>query len=211
MINSLNLKPGDWTLIPLKDIAEIRFSSVDKKSYPGEKSVFLCNYVDVYKNDHLTGKEQFMSATATDAEIKYFSVHEGDVLITKDSETPDDIAIPTVITGSRNNLLCGYHLALIRPNKAYVNSVFLAKQIENSRLARYFGRMCNGLTRYGLSTASIANAPIWLPPLSEQNQIARILQENDDAIRQTEATLSKLKLLKQGLMQDLLSGRVRVA
>jgi type I restriction enzyme S subunit len=151
-----------------------------------------------------------MSETATDAEIKYFTIREGDVLITKDSETPDEIAIPTVITGTRSNLLCGYHLALIRPNKAYVNSVFLAKQIENSRLARYFGRMCNGLTRYGLSTTSIANAPIWLPPLPEQNEIALILQENDDAIRQTEATLFKLKLLKQGLMQDLLSGRVRV-
>jgi type I restriction enzyme S subunit len=50
-----------------------------------------------------------------------------------------------------------------------------------------------------------------LPPLDEQNHIAAILSADNDLIRTEEAYRDKLKLLKKGLMDDLLTGRVRVA
>lgn len=197
--------PDGWREVPLATIADIRFSSVDKKSHAGEKPVRLCNYTDVYNNDYIRGDEDFMQATASDSEIARFLVKPGDVIITKDSETPDDIGIPAVIEASSPDLLCGYHLALIRPKHDRVDSVFLAKQLAHERLSRYFARLANGLTRYGLPTAVVANVPLWVPPLGVQHHVAGILRAIDEAIAKTEALIAKLKQIKAGLLHDLLT------
>ena len=81
----------------LSTVALPRFSSVDKLTVAGEEPVRLCNYTDVYQNDYITADREFMHATATPDEIAQFRLHVGDVIITKDSESPDDIGIPCVI------------------------------------------------------------------------------------------------------------------
>ena len=108
--------PEGWQEVQLKDIAAILFSGVDKKCRPGQKKVRLCNYMDVYNNNYITADMDFMWATASDAEIEKFSLEIGDIMITKDSETPDDIGVPSVVTEKLDNAICGYHLALLKPN-----------------------------------------------------------------------------------------------
>src|SRR6516164_9613225 len=89
----LNLPVG-WLYRRLKYVADIQVSNVDKKSVEGEQPVRLCNYVDVYKNDTIAPGMLFMEATALDSQIANFALKKGDVLITKDSEEWDDIAVP---------------------------------------------------------------------------------------------------------------------
>src|SRR5690348_18403356 len=107
----------EWRIEPLERIAEIRSSNVDKKSSPGEEPVRLCNYMDVYSREYITENIEFMKATATPTEIRRFGIERGDVMITKDSETPDDIGIPAVVLDDIPTLVCGYHIALIKPNR----------------------------------------------------------------------------------------------
>lgn len=61
--------PSHWRNQRLKFLASVRPSNVDKKSVEGQRSVRLCNYVDVYKNDFITETLDFMAATATDSQI----------------------------------------------------------------------------------------------------------------------------------------------
>jgi len=197
--------PDGWQEMPLGTVADIRFSGVDKKSYAGEEPVRLCNYTDVYNNEFIRGDEDFMRATATDSEISRFALESGDVIITKDSETPYDIGIPAVIEESLSDVLCGYHLALIRPRQDCLDPIFLAKQLAHDRLSRYFARSANGLTRYGLPTAVVENVPLWVPALDEQQRVARVLRGIDETIAKTEALIAKLKAIKQGLLHDLLT------
>lgn len=192
-----------WRTEPLERIAEIRSSNVDKKSNAGEEPVRLCNYMDVYSREYITADIEFMEATATHAEVQRFGIERGDVMITKDSETPDDIGIPAVVVDDIPKLVCGYHLALIKPNRDEVDPVYLAKQLGLSDTARYYGRLANGSTRYGLSYQSIARTPIRLAPLPEQQRIAEILSAVDEAIEQTEALIAKTQQIKAGLMHDL--------
>ncbi len=193
----------DWRTEPLERIAEIRSSNVDKKTNPGEQPVRLCNYMDVYSREYITEDIDFMEATATPAEIQRFGIERGDVLITKDSETPDDIGIPTVVVDDIPRLVCGYHVALIKPNRAEVDPLYLAKQLGLSDTGRYYGRLANGSTRYGLSYQSIARTPILLAPLPQQRRIAEILTTVDEAIEHTEALIAKTQQIKAGLMHDL--------
>lgn len=202
--------PEEWEVVRLAKVSEIRFSNVDKKSYPGEIPVHLCNYLDVYNNEYIDEKIDFMEATATTAEIEKFSLYKGDVIITKDSETADDIAVPSVVIEELNNVLCGYHLALLQPNAEKVDSIFLSKLLSSTPINNQFVRLSQGLTRFGLNVSSIQNAIIPLPSLDEQHQIAQILSEVDYKTEKEQAFKEELEKLKKGLMQVLLTGKVRV-
>ena len=189
--------------VPLRELADIRVSNVDKKTTAGESSVRLCNYMDVYSNDYIRADLPFMEASASSAEIAKFKVQRGDVLITKDSETPDDIGVPAVVVEEVGDLVCGYHLALIKPKRDLVDPVFLMKQLSTAVTASYFARHAAGSTRYGLSNGAIANTRIPLAPLRQQQRIAAILTSLDAAIEKTEALIEKHQQIKAGLMHDL--------
>ncbi|MDF0556465.1 restriction endonuclease subunit S [Kamptonema sp. UHCC 0994] len=195
----------NWDIKKLRDLADIRVSNVDKKIYPSERPVKLCNYMDVYANDYITGSIQFMKGSANDAELERFGLNIGDVIITKDSETPDDIGIPTVIYEQIDNLVCGYHLALIRPDNEKIDSIFLSKYLSTSRVANYFALHASGSTRFGLPIGAIESVEILTPPKEEQKQIATVLSTIDRAIAQTEAIIAKQQRIKTGLMQELLT------
>ena len=194
---------SEWRQVELGQIADVRVSNVDKKTVSGEVPVQLCNYMDVYSNDYIRDHLDFMQASATVAEIARFKVALGDVLITKDSETPDDIGIPTVVIHEVDNLVCGYHVALIKPNQSLVDSMYLSKQLGRAETAGYFARYAAGSTRYGLPMSAMNRTPIALPPLTQQRKIATILSTIDTAIEQTEALIEKYRYIKAGLMHDL--------
>ena len=197
--------PLNWATSQLRDLADVRVSNVDKKSYAAERPIRLCNYMDVYANDYLTSALlDFMPATASPSEIERFALHAGDVVITKDSETPDDIGVPAVIVEDIDGLVCGYHLALIRP-KASVHPTFLAKQLASAPTIRYFAANATGSTRFGLAIGTIEKLDIPTPPIAEQAKIAEVLSTPDRAIEQTEALIAKQQRIKTGLMQDLLT------
>ena len=194
----------NWTTRKLRDIADVRVSNVDKKTSDAETPVKLCNYMDVYANDYVTQSIDFMAASASKSEIERFRLQAGDVIITKDSETPDDIGVPAVVTDSIDRLVCGYHLALIRPRSNATNSIFLAKQLSSAPIARYFSLNASGSTRFGLPVSVIENARIPVASKPEQAEIAEILFRIDRAIEQTETLITKQQRIKIGLMQDLL-------
>lgn len=103
------------TLRPLRSVAEVRVSNVDKKTVDGERAVRLVNYTDVYYNRLLDHRHQYMPATASASQVGAFALRPGDSVITKDSETAADIGIAAYIQQSAPDLLCGYHLAIVRP------------------------------------------------------------------------------------------------
>lgn len=107
--------PEHWEVARLRHAVDMRVSNVDKHTKEGDEPVRLCNYVDVYKNERITGGLPFMQATASTDEVERFRLQPDDVLITKDSESWNDIGVPAFVETSAHDLVCGYHLALLRP------------------------------------------------------------------------------------------------
>ena len=195
----------NWPICKLSDVADVRVSNVDKKTSNAETPVKLCNYMDVYTNDYVTESIDFMAASASKSEIDRFGLQSGDVLITKDSETPDDIGVPAMVADSIDGLVCGYHLALIRPRNGAINSIYLAKQLCSPPIVRYFSLNASGSTRFGLPVSVIEDAQIPIAPEFEQAEIAKILSTVDRAIEQTEKLIDKQRRIRIGLMNDLLT------
>jgi type I restriction enzyme S subunit len=167
--------PAHWEAERLKAIASVTLSNVDKKSQEGHERVRLCNYVDVYKNDRVTSDMDYMVATATAEQIRRFSLRMGDVLITKDSESWDDIAVPAVVDENMEDVVCGYHLALIRPVTSKTDGNFLARAFSSIGLRDQFWVAANGITRFGLTGDAIRAAWFPVPPYDEQQAIADFL------------------------------------
>lgn len=186
-------------------------SNVDKKSEAGEKPVRLCNYTDVYYREIIDDTIAFMEATAKPHEIEKFALQINDVLITKDSEEAGDIAVPSVVVTTLSGVLCGYHLALLRPDPLRVDGRFLAQALRVKSVKHQFSSRANGVTRYGLTLAAMASVEIPLAPLKKQRAIAAILDTCDAELRLLRAERTTLAQQKRGLMQRLLTGKVRVA
>ena len=196
--------PEGWIKKPLKEVVEMAFSGVNKKSRSDQKTVRLCNYMDVYNNDYITADIDFMTATASDREIEKFTLQQGDVIITKDSETPDDIGVPAVVVDDLDNVICGYHLALLRPNQNEIDGIFLAKELARDRVSHQFSRVANGATRFGLTTDAVRNVKVNVPPLSEQKKIARILGTWDRTINLTERLIEAKEKQFKWLLKTLI-------
>ena len=174
--------PAHWDVRRLRTVADMRLSNVDKHVREDELPVRLCNYVDVYKNDHIKQETTFMRATASVDEIERFRLEPGDVLITKDSEAWDDIGVPALVTESADDLICGYHLALLRPYKKILGA-YLARALQTRGVAYQFHVRANGVTRFGLTQADIQSVQVPLPPLDEQTAIVRYLDDADRRMR----------------------------
>jgi type I restriction enzyme S subunit len=188
--------PGHWSVKPLGRVADVRLSNVDKKSVDGQRAVRLCNYVDVYYSERISSDGAFMEATASEGQVKRFSLQRGDVLLTKDSETPDDIASPAVVSDDFDDVVCGYHLALLRPTP-HMDGRFLSRAISASPVCDHFFSSATGVTRFGLSRSDIATAPIPTPPLDEQRAIAAFLDRETARIDALVAAKRRLIALLQ--------------
>lgn len=169
--------PKHWKATPIKKEFKVIPSNVDKKSSDDETEVKLCNYVDVYYNDFLDSSIDYMIATANDGEIQKFKLSVNDVLITKDSEDPYDIAVPAVITEIQDNFLCGYHLSMIRSINQKIDGKFLFWAIKDEAIASQLYREATGVTRWAIASRHIKNSTIPFPPLSEQKAIVDYLDK----------------------------------
>jgi type I restriction enzyme S subunit len=200
---------GEWRETTIESVASVLVSNVDKKSVSGERPVRLCNYMDVYRSDQIVSDMDFMAATATEAQIRKFGLKVGDVIITKDSETPDDIAIPTIVQSTAPDLVCGYHLAILRP-KDGTDGQFLKFFFEHPRTRHFFASRANGATRFGLTVGAIETAPISLPSHAEQKEIGNVILAAETEIHRLKPILTALRQEKAALMQQLLIGKRRV-
>ena len=170
----LGMVPSHWRVVRLKTAASVELSNVDKKSVDGQEPVRLCNYVDVYYNEHITSDIEFMHATATPDQIRRFALRAGDVLITKDSESWTDIAVPAVVREDLPGVLCGYHLAHVRPGPGVVGA-FLSRAFAAIGPRDQFRVAANGITRFGLGGDAIRSAAFALPSVAEQRSITAFL------------------------------------
>lgn len=213
-VDWIGMIPEHWEVKRLKFLANCFPSNVDKHSKANESEVRLCNYTDVYKNEFITDSMKFMIATANNDQIQKFSLQKGDVIITKDSETSSDIAIPALVTEDLSNVVCGYHLAVIRPRKkSYSRYLFRAFQCKVFNIQ--FEVCSNGITRVGLGNSDLKKGFFLVPNEKEQIAIAEFIDSStnklDRIISLKDKEIEKLKEYKSTLIKSAVTGKIKVA
>jgi type I restriction enzyme S subunit len=167
--------PHDWRGARLSELAAVWTSNVDKLLVDKQEPVRLCNYTDVYKNDRITGDMDFMVASATKEQVRRFRIRRGDTIITKDSETADDIGVPAFVDYEADDLVCGYHLAIVRPDTECVDPRFLYWVLESAPVRRQWSLLAAGVTRVGLRNSDLSKVTVPVPHGPQQAAIAQFL------------------------------------
>jgi type I restriction enzyme S subunit len=205
--------PEHWEVRKLKYVANCFPSNIDKHSKEDEKQVRLCNYTDVYKNDYITDSMDLMLATATDEQIEKFTLLQGDVIITKDSETANDIAVPAYVKEPLTNVVCGYHLSVLRPYETLYGE-FLFRVLQCKEINIQFEVRSNGVTRVGLGVYDLKNAKIPVPPINEQTKIVEYISKETTTIYTTISKIEKELALteeyKTALIAEAVTGKIDV-
>ncbi len=188
--------PAGWRAMPLRAVANYMVSNVDKIPSENEVPVRLCNYTDVYNQEFITPDLDLMHTTATESEVAKFGLKVDDVVITKDSESWDDIGVPALVKETAEDLVCGYHLAIVRPRANVLDGGFLLRCLQSKPIRIQLELAANGVTRFGIPKAAIGSLTLPIPPLAHQCAIADYLE------RET-ARLDALVAAKERMLQLL--------
>lgn len=128
-----------------------------------------------------------------------------DLLITREAPAGEFCLIPEDI-----KLCLGQRMMLARADLTCITPEMLLYWFQSPIMQRYIQAISTGSTVKHLKVGQIKNLPVLMPSIKEQKQLTSILQEVDNKSSYYQSLKTKLLALKQGLMQDLLSGRVRI-
>lgn len=186
----------------LSSVSRIEISNVNKKTKEGEKEVKLCNFTDVYYNWSINNsiRDGLMKSTANDNQIQRFSIKKGDVAITKDSETRDDIGVSTYIDLDDDDIVLGYHCALISPDETVLLGSYLNIILHSAYAQKYFEMNASGSgQRYTLTTEIIGGFPVPIIDINLQRKIGEVFDNIEKKIIINETICNTEERLAQTL------------
>jgi type I restriction enzyme S subunit len=150
-----------------------------------------------------------MLATASPAELAKFRLRRGDVLITKDSEEWDDIAVASFVTQDFDDVACGYHLAQVRADEDIMEPEYLFRAFQASGVSEQFHVAANGVTRFGIAAGAIGAVEFPVPPMEEQRAIAAFLAREtsriDALVAKKRQLIAQLQDKRRALVDEVFS------
>lgn len=206
--------PEHWGVASLAVVAEVQISSVDRKSDSEGIAVRFLGTDTVYSHERITNSQDLETATATPRQVTALTLRRGDIVVTKDSLVPTNIAAAALIEESMPDTVCGYHLALVRARADLVHSGYLFHLLRSRPLFSYFVSAARGTTIVGIGRNAISRAPACLPPLLEQRAIATFLDREttklDQMAAKVEEAIERLQEYRAALITAAVTGRIDV-
>jgi len=202
---------GEWETKKLGEIGEITGAGIDKKSNPDEVPVRLVNYLDVFHRDFIYSSELNHWVTAPPIKTQKCAVNKGDIFFTPSSETRKDIGISAITMEDIQDAVYSYHVVRLRLYEEW-DLIFRAYIFKTRYFLDQAETVCEGSgKRYVISLKRFREMEIYYTSSQdEQSAIAKILFDIDTEIEALEKRRDKYKSIKQGMMQELLTGRTRL-
>ena len=194
----------DWEVKKLGEVASI----IKGKGLPKSALVVEGKYKCIHYGElFIKYKEKIIEYLSyTDKKDDCFYSKRNDVLMPTSDVTPNGLATASCVL--EDNVIIGGDILVIRIPENVINGIFLSYSIKKSR--EQVMKLVTGSTVYHIYGSDMANFVFKYPKIEEQNRIATILSDIDNEIDALEKKLAKTKKLKQGLMQQLLTGKIRL-
>jgi len=201
--------PVGWETGTIGDVGQVSYGltvNMRRREHPRK---LPCVTVSDFTAGRLTvGSPKHIGCLPGD-ERKY-ALEAEDVLVVEGNGNPNLVGRATLWGGSNQTVLHQNHLLRVRLDPRRLLPDLLVESLNSDLCRRYLGPRI--VTSSGLSTLNsktLGACPVHLPPLPEQRKIAQILATWDRAIKQTEKRIAAKERLKKGLMQQLLTGKLR--
>ena len=194
---------GKWETKNLGEVAEFDHGRDLPKSDLSEDGPYKCIHYGQLFSEYNELISEIKSRTHSNTARFYSKAN--DVLMPTSDVTPRGLATASCI--KEDGVILGGGILVIRLHSGYDGLYFsyFVSQNKNSVL-----RFVKGSTVFHLYANDIANFEISFPELKEQIAIASVLSDMDTEIEKLESQLTKYQNLKQGMMQSLLTGKIRL-
>ena len=204
--------PEDWMIKPLKTVSSmngrIGWQGLKQEEFTfNESDPYLITGIN-FKDGKIRWKEVYHIPEKRYQEAKNIQLKENDILMTKDGTIGKLLYVEDIPFPGKASL--NSHLLVFRPLNRSYEPRFLFYQLSYKQFADYVDLNKSGSTFFGITQEAVGNYRTYLPPLPEQKAIAQILSDMDAEIEALEQKRDKYKAIKQGMMQELLTGKTRL-
>lgn len=197
---------GEWKVRRLEELGEFRKGSGITREHAQSGRLPCVRYGEIYTTHHDYIKS-FRSWISPDVAQTATPLKKGDLLFAGSGETRAEIG-KCVAFVEDCEAYAGGDIVILRPRA--VDSLFLGFALNTPSINRQKASRGQGDAVVHISASALAKIRLPLPEQAEQTAIATILYEMDAEITALEDKLAKARRIKQGMMQELLTGRIRL-
>lgn len=210
----VGLIPCDWEVKPFCELFEILPNNTLSRAELNEE---YGSYKNVHYGDVLVKFGEWVDCSNTalpfinsNAKFNHTTLQDGDIVIA-DTAEDETVGKSTEITNTKNlKIVSGLHTIPIRPKIKFA-AKWLGYYINSACWHDQILPFITGTKVSAISKAAVCQTKLFYPAkLEEQKRIAQALSDVDAVITTTEKLIAKKKALKQGTMQTLLSGKMRI-
>ncbi len=151
---------------------------------------------------------RFVNLVRNESEATRTQLQDGDVLI---SITADIGIIGYVSVNVPKPAYINQHIALVRFDPSQTDPKFVSYFLASDNPQKLFRALTDSGAKAGMNLTTVQQIYLALPPtLAEQHAIAEVLGDTDAFIESLEQLIAKKRAVKQGVMQELLTGKTRL-
>ncbi len=200
--------PKDWEIAPLDAVATtVTSGSRDWARFYADSGALFVRIGNLTReNINFRFDSTIHVRPPRNADGQRTRLEPGDILISITA----DLGIIGVVPDGMGEAYINQHIALVRPSVSGVHPRFVGHYLASQTAQTYIRRLNDSGAKAGLNLPTVRGLLTARPARTEQNLIAERLDEIDNRIRNAIAESAKLRELKAGLMDDLLTGRIRV-
>lgn len=202
--------PKNWQILKVLKLLEFKNGLNKEKSAFGKGNPIV-NYMDVFLNPVIYSNKITGKVSLKDTEIERFKVNTGDIFFTRTSETVEEIGMSSVIIKTADKTTFSGFILRGRPITKFLYPSLSGYFFRTNYVREQIKKTCSFTTRALTNGSLLGEVVVMLPTLDEQKLIFKILDDINNLILKKNSLIKKHVLLKKSLMQDLLTGKVRVS
>ena len=201
--------PSSWQVKSIGELLEFKNGLNKEKEYFGRGNPIV-NFNDVFHGHGIRVSDLRGKVELTSSEQQRFEVAKGDVFFTRTSEVPQEIGMSAVFLDTEKNISFSGFVLRGRPIGDDLEIEFCKYCFSAGYVRTQIVSSCSYTTRALTNGTLLSQCLIAIPPKREQMDIALAIDSVDRLLLEKKKHLTKKLQIKKALMQDLLTGKVRV-
>lgn len=209
--------PEEWEVHTFDSLFDFYSGMPLARSALGTEGALYLHYGDIHKQnrrciDTRRDADWLPKVLLRNEQIKTQSLlSTGDIVFTDASEDMEGVGKYVVIKNEENKtFISGLHTIIAKEKKSYFDNTYKEYCFQSPLIKRQLTRIATGATVLGISKSNMKKLLIAVPTINEQIRIGTLLKSLDERKDLEIKKLETLTKIKKGLMQGLLTGKVRV-
>ncbi|MCS5699998.1 restriction endonuclease subunit S [Cyanobium sp. FGCU-52] len=203
---------GEWETIRLGNhVKYLKNGTNSRAELRADGRVKYLHYGDIHASSRSFASPHDLPSLPVAKAAGLDRLKDGDLIFADASEDITGVSKSVEIYDSRESeVVSGLHTIAARFEKSVLADGFKGFLQYVPSFSEHLRRLAAGTKVYATNRAHISSAEVQMPPVSEQKAIASVLSEMDAELAALETRRDKTRALKQAMMQELLTGRIRL-